>query len=205
MKYVKMLGLAAIVAAALMALAGVGTASATVLCKNNLNTEKCSEPYPAGTKIEAKLIGTAKLDTSFATIECKKASGSGTLLQAGSATTTPVGGEATVSFSECNCEVKVLKTGTGEIHYIAGTDNGTLTGSGGEATVSCSTIFGTVHCIYASATPTDAGQLTGGSPAKEKVSMNVPRLTTNGLCSEEATLTAEYEVTSPNPLYVTAG
>jgi hypothetical protein len=203
MKYLKMFGLAAMAATALMAFVGAGTASATVLCKNNLNTEKCSEPYPAGTKIEATSIGTAKLDTSFKTIECNKVSGSGKLLQAGSSTTTPVGGEGTVTFSECNCEVKVLKTGTGEIHHIAGTDNGTLTSTGAEATVSCSTIFGTVHCIYAS-NNTDAGTLTGGNPAKEKVTMEVPRLPTSGLCSEQATVTAEYEVTSPKPLYVAA-
>jgi hypothetical protein len=50
MKHLKMLGLAALAAAALTALIGAGTASATVLCKNNLNTTTCSEKYPAGTK-----------------------------------------------------------------------------------------------------------------------------------------------------------
>jgi hypothetical protein len=43
MKQVKYFGMAA-VAVALLALGGT-SASATVICKNNLNTEKCSEPY----------------------------------------------------------------------------------------------------------------------------------------------------------------
>ena len=204
MRYVKILGLAAITAAALMAVIGAGTASATVLCKNNLNTEKCSEIYPAGTKVEGKMIGKGTLDTSFKSIECGKASGSGEITNAGSSTTTATGGNGIPTFSECNCEVKVLKTGTGEIHWIAGTDNGTLTSNGAEATVNCSTIFGSVHCIYASSN-SHAGTLTGGNPAKEKVVLEIPRLPTSGFCAEEAKLTAEFEVTSPKPLYVAAG
>jgi hypothetical protein len=206
MKYVKMLGLTAIAATALMAFIGAGTASATVLCKNNLNTEKCSERYPAGTKLEAKLIGTAKLDTSFKTVTCNKVSpGTGTMETEGSATTTPFGKNGTGTYEECNCEIKVLKEGSLEIHQIAGTDNGTLTESGGEVTMTCSSIFGNVHCIYGSGANVDGGELKGGNPAKEVVSLNIPRLPTNSICSEEAVLTGEYEITSPKPLYVAAG
>lgn len=38
MKYLKMLSLAAVAAGALMAIVGVGTASATTLCENNTTT-----------------------------------------------------------------------------------------------------------------------------------------------------------------------
>ncbi|HET7508990.1 MAG TPA: hypothetical protein VFJ65_01950 [Solirubrobacterales bacterium] len=202
MKYVKMLGLAAITAAALTAFVGAGTASATVLCKNNLNTNVCSERYSVGTKIEGKLVGVGKMDTSFKTIECNKGSASGTLEKEGSATSTPFGG-GVGTLEECNCEVKIIKNGTLEIHWIEKSDNGTLTSSGAEATVSCNTIFGNVHCIYAS-NNTHAGVLVGGNPATEEFAVNAPRLTTSGLCAEQGTLTGKYEVTSPKPLYIAA-
>jgi hypothetical protein len=202
MKYVKMLGLAAIAAAALMALAGVGTASATVLCKNNLNTKVCSERYTAGTKIEGTLVGVGKMDTSFKTIECKKGSASGTLENEGGSTSTPFGG-GIGTLEECNCEVKILRNGTLEIHWIEGTDNGTLISNGAEATVNCNTIFGAVHCIYASSN-TDGGVLVGGNPATEEFALEAPRLTTSSLCAEKGLLTGKYEVTSPKPLYIAA-
>ncbi len=202
MKYVNMLTLA-MVAASVMAFLVADAASATVLCKNNSNTEACSEPYSAGTNIEAQLVGTATLNTSYKTVECKKASGSTSLTSAGGSNSTPVVAEGSLTYSGCNCEVVALKTGTGEVHHISGTDNGTVTSSGAEVTVTCSTIFGTVHCIYASE-GTDVGRLTGGNPAKEKVTISVPRLATNQICDEEAVLIAEYEVTSPKPLYVAA-
>jgi hypothetical protein len=202
MKYLKMFGLVAMAATALMAFVGAGTASATVLCKNNLNTKVCSERYPTGTKIEGKLVGTGKLETSFKTIECNKGSASGTLEKEGGSTSTPFGA-GSPTLEECNCEVKFIKNGTLEIHWIEGTDNGTLTSSGGEATVSCSTIFGNVHCIYVS-NNTDAGVLTGGNPATEEAALEAPRLATNGLCSEKALLKGKYEVTSPKPLFIAA-
>ncbi len=62
MKYVKMLGLAAVAAIAAMAFVGAGTASATTLCK--VNTNPCPEGsrYPVestvkATSTEAKLTG----------------------------------------------------------------------------------------------------------------------------------------------------
>src|SRR6476469_9053187 len=54
MKYVKMLGLA-VLAASLMALAGAGTASGSVLCKTNVE-KNCGAVWhwPKGTAIQAK-------------------------------------------------------------------------------------------------------------------------------------------------------
>jgi hypothetical protein len=218
MKYVKMLGLAAVAAAALMAFVGASTASATVLCKNNSNTTTCSEKYGVGTEIHAVLDAgnVAKLTTSFKNIECTESTVAGKIENAGSSTTT-VSGNITVTepepgktvpeltFGGCNCTVAVLKAGSLEIHQIAGTDNGTLTSSNAEVTASCSTIFGTVHCIYAT-NATDLGTLTGGNPATLDIeSQNIPRLTTNALCDESANWDAKYEVTSPKPLFVAAG
>jgi len=211
MKYVKMLGLAAVAAAALMAFVGASTASATVLCKNGTTTTTCSEKYGATTTIESKLVtGTkAKLATAFKTVECGKSAVAGKSGDAkegeGSATETVKGAVTTLTFEECNCEVVVLKKGTLEVHSIAGTDNGTVTSNGAEVTVQCNeTIFGKVHCIYVTEN-TDLGPLTGGNPAKLKAEASIPRLKTDSLCSEKANWTAEYEVTAPKPLFISAG
>ena len=204
MKYVKMLGLAAIAAAALMAFVGASTASATVLCKNNSNTTTCSEPWGAVT-VKAEQTKTIKLDTTFKTVECGKSTIEGPA-SAGSSTTTVSGPiEASkLTWGECNCTVNTIKGGTLEVHSVAGTDNGTLTSNGAEVTVSCSTIFGNVHCIYVTEND-DMGTLVGGNPATFEGSVSVRRLPTSGLCSEEATWTPAYKVTAPAPLFVSAG
>jgi hypothetical protein len=203
MKYIKMLGCAVGVAAVLMAFAGAGTASATVLCKNNESTSTCSENYPAGTEIKSSLsTGTkAILKTEFKTIECSKSTVSGKSENGGDATESIKGPVEALTFEECNCEIKVLKKGTLEIHWISGSNNGTVTENGAEVTVNCSTIFGTVHCIYVTE-KTDLGTLSGGSPAKLSTKATIPRLTTSGLCSATASWEATYEVAGPKPLYV---
>jgi hypothetical protein len=216
MKYVKMLGLAAVAAAALMAFVGASTASATVLC-NVEPTEGSSNATkgtvcPSGHAMEGVAIhavldpgtGAAKLTTAFKNIECNKSTVEGTTGAEGDATHTVSGTISTLTFEECNCTVTVLKKGTLEVHWIADTFNGTLTSSGAEVTASCSTIFGTVHCIYAT-NATDLGVATGGNPATMDIeSADIPRLPTSGLCDESANWDAKYEVTSPKPLYVAA-
>jgi hypothetical protein len=110
----------------------------------------------------------------------------------------------TLTFEECNCEVKTIKDGTQEYHWVAGTNNGTITSTGSEVTANCSTVFGTVHCIYKT-NATDLGVSTGGAPAKVDIEENdIPRLTTNALCDEEAKWDGHYKVESPNPLYFAA-
>jgi hypothetical protein len=204
MRYIKTFVPLFITTIALTALAGVGTATATVLCKNNNNTATCSERYPVGTEFKTHLTGTAVMTTTFKNISCEEASGEGKLESEGSSTETPWG-KGTGTYGKCNCEVKVLATGTLEVHHIAGTDNGTVTFKGTEVTASCATIFGSVHCIYSTGTGTDLGTLTSGSPASADFEgANIPRLSTNGLCAEKANLDATFEITTPNPLYVAA-
>jgi hypothetical protein len=203
MKFLKMLGTSALAAAALLAFVGISTA--TVACKNNANTSECTERWPKGTELKTQLRkGTkARLETSFKIIECGTASATGELTSEGSATSTAQG-TGTGTYSECNCEVKVLKTGTLEAHWLSGTDNAEVKSNGAEVTVNCSTIFGNVHCIYVSEN-NSAGVIFGGSPPIIKFELNVPRLSTNALCDEEARLKAEFEVLSPTPAYAAAG
>jgi hypothetical protein len=197
MKYVKMLGLAAVAAAALMAFVGASSASATVL------TSPKGTVVKTGTTITAKAEGTTTLTTSFLNITCNASEVSGpTTNESG----TTVNGEVkTLTFTSCNCPVTVIKKGTLAI-ALTTAPNGSLQSTGAEVTVNCSTIFGTIHCIYVT-NKTNLGTLTGSSTTGATATMDIssadiPRLSTSGLCDETANWDAKYEVTSPDFLDV---
>lgn len=201
MKYLKMIGLAAIAAAALMAFAG--SASATVL------TSPAGTTLPAGTTIHAELKeGVAKLAASFGNIECKESTIEGKTANAGGAAETVRGTVSKLTFSNCNggaCTVTTLKPGELEVHAIGG-GNGTVTAKGQEVTTNC-TFFGfNYHCIWqTAATGTHLGQLTGGSPATltaTGATINRTGGTSGNACGSTGTWTAVYKVTKPNPLFV---
>jgi hypothetical protein len=211
MKYLKMLGLAAVAAMALMAFVGAGTASATKLCKNSTSTVVCSEPYGVGTEIKSKLTGSAILETTGGTTldTCTGGEVNGKIEKEGSATATVSGKNSAITWTGCSVPTTTLATGELEIHAkpelnskgeLVDTDNGTLTASGAEVTVNTG-FFGA--CVYGTGTGKDLGTLLGGSPATLAISTNVT-LTKNesGLCPSETKWTAEYTVTEPKPLYV---
>ncbi len=215
MKYVKMLGLAAVAAAALMAFVGASTASATVLCKvegekagTATTGTKCpaEKAYPKGTVIHAVNTSTAILEGEPFNIECKKSTVQGETTNEGSATETVDGPITVLTFEECGpSTVTVLKKGTLEVHWInnedKGSHDGTLTANGQEVTTETSTIFGKVHCIFVTEN-TDLGTLKGGNPATFTANAVIKKLSTNALCPSPGTWTASYEVTSPKPLFV---
>jgi len=162
MKCLKMLGLAAVAAAALMAIAGVGTASATVLCQTT--TTSCSKKWESGTQLDfhvrAGTVGRWGNTSGETLVECTEG-----LLQgkpsAGSGSETV---KMSVGASEFNwnsgcsgVQTKTLEGGTIEIHNITGTDNGTVTITGFTFTT---TLFGAT-CTYGFLEATDLGVLTG--------------------------------------------
>lgn len=208
MKYVKMLGLAAVAATVLMAFVGASSASATVLCKVEPTGEGTTCPtgqaYPAGTTTHEVSEGAVKLTTTFKNIECSTSTIEVEITNEGSATETPKGPVNKLTFENCNCEVKVIKDGTQEFHWVSGSGSGTVTSTGSEITAKCSSIFGTVHCIYLT-NETDVGTYTGGAEAKVDIQENeIPRLTTNSLCAEKAAWDGTYKVESPKPLWFAA-
>jgi hypothetical protein len=207
MRYLKMLGLVAVAAAVLTALVGAGTASATVLCKNNLNTEKCSEPYAVGT------VGTASLPSgSSAIIEevgpegealdvCNGSSVTETLQNAGSATTTVTGKVAAsgITWSNCTFATKTISGGEAELHWISGTDNGALTAKGFEVTIN-TVFFGT--CVYGLGGTMKAwGTIVGGAPGSFTANAIVSKIS-GSMCPTEARVTAKYVNTEPKAGYV---
>jgi hypothetical protein len=211
MKYLKILGLAAVAAAALMAFVGASSASATVLCTVAGTGSPTGTTCPAGQAdkeltIHAVNEGNVVLTTTFKNITCEESTVSGVTEGEGSATETVKGPIEVLTFTKCNCEVKVLNKGRLEIHWIEGTHNGTLTSNEAEVTAECSTIFGNVHCIYKT-TNTDLGKLTGSAttgatPTMDIEEANIPRLVTSGLCAETAKWDAKYIVTTPDTLNV---
>jgi hypothetical protein len=219
MKYVKILGLVVVAAAALMVFIGASTASATVLCKTPGTgtpvgtTCPGNQAYPAGTEIHMISESNVVLTTGseFTEITCKSGTLKGTLENEGSATETVKGDSASasdLSWGECStpngkCTVTTVAAGTLEVHWIEGSHNGTVTVSNLQVTSNCASIFGTIHCIFVPETG-HFGVLTGGAPATLDIEeAPFKPVATSSLCPETPKLDAKYLVTTPNPLYVT--
>ncbi len=205
MKYLKILGLAAIAAAALMAFVGAGTASATTLT--------CTEPAgtkvtcPAGTLIHATSEGHAVLDSSvLGNIECESTV-QGKTSNAGGTAETVKGNIEALTFEPCteNPVVVVLAKGSLEIH-TEGTNannNGTLTSTGTEVTIEK---FG-FHCIFKTSA-TDLGKVTGSTTTKATatldISATIPRTggRSGAFCGASAPWTGSYKIDTPDWLDV---
>jgi hypothetical protein len=193
MKYLKILGLTAVAAMAMMAFAG--SASATALKGAG------GAALGAGTVIESSLTKPAVLETTGGEKlnECTGSTLAGKTSNAGSATETVRGTISTLSWSGCEKTTTTLKTGELEIHWISGTTNGTVTGKNSEVTING--IFGS-SCVYGTGAGTDLGVLNGGTPATIEINTIVPRISGGFLCPAEARWTAAYKVTNPGTLNV---
>lgn len=195
MKYVKMLGLAA-VAAALMALVVAGTASATTL------TGSGGATLGSGTTISAENEGTVTLHPPIGDIECRESKVSGQTANAGGAGVEVKGSIESLSFSSCNATVTVLAKGELAVKGI-GSNNGSLTSSGTEVTVE----FVGFHCIFKTSGTglgTVTGSATTGGNATLDISATIPRTggRSGAFCGSTAQWTGAYKVTSPNPLNI---
>jgi len=216
-KHVKILGLAAVAAMALMAFVGASSASATVLCKvtpTGTNPATCptAETYGAGTVIEGTAVD-AKLTASgvgFPNVTCNHSVTSASISNTGSASTTVTGTITALDFTECEtegshtpCEVEVENLPYhAEVHWTSGTHNGVLTvkshGSGNPgAKVICS---GVIECTF-SKTLFEL-TVTGGNPAHVTAAQVPLSLTSLGLCPTSATWDATYVATNPTAIWV---
>lgn len=195
MKYLKGLAVAAAMAA-IFVVFGAGTASATVICKTK--TSPFASPYLKGTTFKGVLTpGTnAVVKAGFMTIECTEGSGSIETTSNGGPTETVKGLTKTLAFGGCNAEFKVLKTGSGEIHWTSKT-SGTFTAEGLEVTGSA---LG-VHCVYGGKISSGV-TLNGGEKPTISINAKIPLISGSFLCANPATMTASLSVTEPTPLYV---
>jgi hypothetical protein len=197
MKYLKMLGLAAVAAAALMAFVGAGTASATTL-------EIGGVAQNSAVTIEATIASgtSAILKDEFGTTTdtCTTSTVKGTT---STFTGTPAGAVSTLSFGNCTHTTTVLKNGSLSI-ALSGTTNGTVTSKEAEVTVQ-STFFG-ASAVCKTGTGTDVGLLTGATTASNPgahATMHINATVNCGILGN-AKWTGTYTVTSPTDLAVTS-
>jgi hypothetical protein len=195
MKYIKMLGLLAVAAAALMAFAGTASATLTNSDGTNATTIHASSSH---TQLSGSLVVTCEESTvgsSITTNDANEASGS----------------VSTLTFEKCGSDtITVLLKGTLKVTDSDGT-TGTFHSSGAEVTVLTHRPFiGTIHCIWDTIN-TDIGTFTeshhkpsGGSAHSTATihvsSVPLTRTTTDTGCGTHATWGGTYEVTSPDTL-----
>ncbi len=198
MKYIKMLGLLAVAATALMAFAGTATASTATSPKGTVYT---------GT-YKAEVEGSVKLDGTFVTVQCNQSTIEGQVEQHGANVTT--GGKITsMTFSECNYAVTVLRNGTLEAHQTGskGFDaDGTVTSTGLEFTLHTSVgicTFTTNNTDVGTGTLTSS-DTTGGNATLDIATSKIPRTAGNFLCGSSGSLTGSYKVVTPSTLYIDA-
>lgn len=199
MKYIKVLGLAAM-AMALMAFVGAGTASATTLDNGN------GEMLSAGSSIDASLVESAELTNTEGKLldTCTTGTIEGVTENTGSATET-VKGEVTkenLTWGGCTAITQTLGGGTLEIHWTEG-HNGTVTGTTFEVTVNIAGI----SCNYG-LTKTDSMVHVGtldGSDTEPLMTINTVVVLRGGsfLCPSSGNWKAKYRVTTPTGLTVT--
>jgi hypothetical protein len=207
MKQLRMLGVAAVAALGLMAF-GAGSASATELCSTN--TSPCTgTKYGAGTTIFAQLkAGTqATLTTNVTNVHCKKSTVHGHTSNAGGKGVAVTGTITSLTFTECattggqQCTVSAVKLPYKASIVATGGGNGTLSvqsdGSGNPgATVVCGFL---INCTFSTANATLG--VTGGNPAIAKAN-GIALAREGGFCPSQSTWDAEYEVTTPKPLFI---
>jgi hypothetical protein len=206
MRYIKVLGLAAVAAMALMAVIGAGTASATTICATGGSPEAgCG----AGKgEYSGTVVGTstnATLSTDLANVIC---SHSETTLTPASSTGAPTIGGVVDSLTFTGCETEVThtpcKVTVRNLPYNASLEalstGTTLTvedSEGAGANVVCT---GVIECEFL--TPKATLKVENGSPTvakAESVSLSHEK---GLLCPSRATWSATYSVVSPTGLTV---
>jgi len=207
MKYLKMLGLAAVAAAALMAFAGAGTASAKegVLCSTTSNP--CNSKWAIGTVLDFSLkSGTSAQLTNAATGESlDTCTGTGTTVKGDltanpDATGTATGEITSLEWKTCTFPTTTIERGKLKVERIAGTSNGTVYADA-EIRVTINTVF-FGSCVYGVKAGADIGTITEGIGTGALFKANkvaAVRLTGGeAVCPENANWTAEYVLTEPS-------
>jgi hypothetical protein len=199
MKYVKMLGFAAIAAAALMAFAGAGTASATVLCSTTVETCPSAQRWPI-TTLNFSLLSGASLEwvNEGETLQtCKGASMKMDMTNAGNSTSTVEASTTSPTFSQCTTPNTFTKWGGVEIHRIGGTSNGTMTAAGEFGWTFNTVFFGS--CLYGWEKGGVIGTLLEGKPAVLELNTAIHKLSGSAFaCPENGTLKGSLTLTEPS-------
>jgi hypothetical protein len=204
MKYVKMLGLAAVAVMAAMAFLGTSPSSADVLCTVN------QDPCPK--KEVVTKIWEISIQKNWASSRIEDTSGSTTLstCTGGLAGTSEVKqgegvhvtGEITeLTWSGCTTTTDTVKNGSIEVSRISGTSKGTVTLKSTEMTL---TITG-VSCTYGAGTGADIGTLSSTTePEEATIAVNAVLTKTAGgfLCPADVRWVDVPVITSHKTIYL---
>jgi len=208
MKYIKVLGLAAVAALAMMASTGAGSASGTVLCK------VYKTPCPVGQALPDKTVidMTLKIGKSVAFLgpgketvaTCTTSTVKGKTTDEGGGENVPVQGNVeALTYETCSSgTIKVLKLGSFEVNYINSAENKTravLTSIGAEVTVvevgsSCD--FGTVSGATLGILESD--EAVGPDLVEEAT---FPKEEGGFLCPQLIVVKGEYKITEPAEIF----
>src|SRR6187200_3289984 len=220
MKYLKMLGLAAVAAMALTAVIGAGTASAATICTTDTlhaSGTACGTNAIHGwhakaeTPIKASTTE-AKLTSGFINVTCESTA-EGKITNA----TTGHGDITSLTFINCidnfgrpctaNSTASAAVPWTVTTAYTSGT-NGTMTVHFPTGTFTCKNPFNPsgaeVHCEYTANTATVTATGSHTEPKLDAVNVSLTKHGTSSvLCSNTATWNGTYKVTTPSSLVVT--
>ncbi len=199
MKYLKMLGLAAVAAMAMAAFTA-GTASATTL---EVNGVAQSGAVALSASLESGTSALLQLTNGSFANTCTVSSVSGSTTKFTAESSAAIGGPISVlSFTSCTTSpVTVDVRGSLSVKWISGTTNGTVESVGAEVTVPSP--IGNLNCK--TGTGADIGTLTGksGSVTSDKhATMDISAVLNCGFLAPSATWTGKYLVTSPTGLGV---
>ena len=205
MKYLKVLGLAAVAAMVVMAF-GAGSASAAVkLCVKGVSDGKCptgKEEYN-GSHIEAKVTNPpgAVLTTNITTVTCTES----VVTLSSKGATEPTGEVTNLSFTGCKtsanqaCTVEVVNLPY--TSHIEGAVEGTNTSKlrvtdevGAGAKVVCGFV---INCTFTTKEATLTGHNITTPTTTEFTAVKVPLTRNGGICPTTAEWTASYSVTTP--------
>jgi hypothetical protein len=199
MKHLKTLALAAVATSALFAIAGAGSASATVLCSTTADPCPSAQKWglvtlefsiPSGSAINLKDTSGNELD------KCTTSKTKGPITNTGSSTATVTSTVEETTWGGCTFQTNTVVKSKLEIHKIAGTSNGTVTSDGEFQWTINTVLFGS--CIFGYASGTDIGTITEGKPATFHLNAVVKRFGTNFACPETERMTGTYTLTSPS-------
>jgi hypothetical protein len=176
---------------------GVATASGTVMCKSS--GSPCGEKYGVGTEIKASSEGAVAWHPPIGEINCKKSTSNSVVTNAGGSGTSVTESISTLTFSECNATVTVLKKGDYIAHHIFGTNKVTTTWVNGEVTVG----FAGFHCIFGGSVDLGTWTVKVAWPDSFHWNPNLSRIggSSGAFCGSTAAGTGTYGVSSPAPIY----
>jgi hypothetical protein len=205
MKHLKVLGLAAVAALALMAMVGAGAASAAKVCSTSGAGEACTsgKVLASGTKLDATLKGgtVAELASSFDNIACRDSTVSGQITSG----MTGTGDIESMTFGNCTdsfgnaCTASTSASSSNKwpaTTSATGSGNGTMTVSNVTGEFNCPT----GACVYKTASATTT--VTGGEPATITASKVGLTFESGSFGCTNAVWSATYTVTSPTSLWL---